>query len=331
MKLCTYIGDMVRLFIIPALIIVGSLLYTSSLASAQVGGLDTGGNFRVSPTYPQPNSELTISLEIYSLSLDGASIRWSVDGVALSDSDNARTMTLTTGPFGTSQSVRATITPQNGGTVIVQETIAPSQIDMIVEADTRVPSFYKGRALPASDEPVSITAIPHIPGYINTSGLMYKWTLGSTVLFGGPVRGKTTASFTMPKRQSTLFLEITNANGTVLGGEAISLKPATPELYFYEHNPLRGITERALSDTLTLVDTETTVRAEPYFVAQNIFDVGPIAGWTIDGQNANYGEDVRTLTLRSEGGSGEARVGFSLTHPQLYLQSVQRNFLIHFE
>ena len=323
--------DVYRSFLTSCVLLFSAILLSLPLLTFAQVGIDTGGYLQLSPTYPKPNEEVAVSLELYSVSLHGASIRWSINGVSISDADNARSIVFTTGPFGTKHTVRATVTPQNGGPITVQTTVIPSQIDLIVEADTRTPSFYKGRALPASDEPVTVTAITHIPGYTNTSGLMYKWTLGNTVLFGGAVRGKSTATFTMPKRQSLLILEVIDANGSVLGGEAVDLQPTTPELYFYEDNPLRGIAERAIGNTLTIIDTETTVRAEPYFVAKDIFDVQPITKWTIDGQSANYGEDIRTLTLRSEGGGGEARIGFSLVHPQSFLQTVEDTFTIHFE
>jgi len=305
--------------------------FLPSIAFSQSFGIDNGGYLKLTPTYPIPNSTVEVSLELYSVNTSGASIRWFIDGVENTTVQNNRQIQLPTGSFGSKTRIQAVVTPQNGSPVTVENTLMPSEIDLIVEGNTLTPAFYKGRALPAGDEIVAVIAIPHIPGYTNSSSLTYTWTLGNTVLFGGPVAGKMRAEFTMPKSQKYLSVTVANSQGTILGGNTILLKPVRPELYFYEDNPLRGLNERALVGTFSLLGDEATVRAEPYFTSKNIFTANSEARWTVNGRLADYGDDVRTITLRKEGGSGEARVDFSLMSRESFLQSVTESFSIRFE
>ena len=255
---------------------------------------------------------MRVGLELYSVSTGGASIRWYVNGTERTDATNARELEVETGAFGSELRLRAVVTPPGGASVSVERTMRPSELDLVVEGDTLIPLFYQGRALPAGGEAVAVTAIPHIAGYSNSSALSYTWTLGSTVLFNGPVKGKTRAVFTMPKTRTYLSVEVTDAEGEVLAGNTIALTSVRPELYFYEENPLRGLGERAFGEMFTLLGDETTVRAAPYFISKDIWVSNPVARWTINGGNANSGDDIRTLTLRSEGSGGEARIGFEL-------------------
>jgi len=291
----------------------------------------TDATLSTDPAYPAPNSTITVHLEAYSVNLNGAQIQWFINGAEDASAANARSVSIETGESGSETRVRAVVTTGGVGTFAVEKAISPSAIDLIVEPNTRTPSFYKGRTLPAADEAVTVTAIPHVAGDPSANSLVYTWTLGDTVLEGGAVQGLSRVTFTMPRRDEYLYVEVSNSSGRVLGGNAILLSAASPELYFYEDNPLRGIRENAIGSELILSDSETTVRAEPYYVSKDIFLLSRETGWTIDSTAANHGDDIRTLTLRSTGGSGTARIGFGLINPRALLQTISKTFTIYFE
>lgn len=283
------------------------------------------------PSHPSPGEQVRVFVEAYSVDVSGADIRWYVDGVENVNARGARSITLQLGPLGRAVPVRTDVAVPGSGTFTLQRTVVPTAIDLIVEADTYTPPFYKGRSLPAPDEPVTAVVIPYVGANTNAGALVYTWRLGGTVLFGGPVLGKTHARFTMPKRQSILSVQVATQNGTPVGEQAVVLKSASPEMYFYEDNPLRGLNFRTIGEQLTLVEEETTVRAEPYFVARDIFARSPDLQWTIGGQTAASGERSNALTLARNGTRGEARVEFSLTNRQSLLQTVHDSFTVFFE
>ena len=214
------------------------------------------------------------------------------------------------------------------GIVTAQESI---QVDLIMEADSRTPSFYAGRALPVANQQLQITAIPHSSSGMSPGGFTYRWKLNNTILFGGPVAKLSQIIIVVPDRPSILGVTVYGTNGSEVGSAYVEIQPAQPELYFYEDNPLRSMSRTAINGTHILVGDETTVRAEPYFTASNISSNAITLKWTLDGQVIqNFGSDMQALTLRGTGGGGKARVGFELRNTTS-LQFLQDFFTIQFE
>lgn len=291
-----------------------------------------GVSLGVTPRTPAPFSEVTVSLEAYSTNTTGASIRWYANGSELTAFQNERSATLTVGALGQSVAVRAAVTLPDGSSFSASQTITPATIDLIIEADSLTPSFYDGRALPVGGEPVSITAIPHFGGSLGPASYSYLWRLDQTVLFGGAVKGKFRIDTTMPLYGGTLSVVVYNSTGSELGSTAFNLVPHEPELYFYEENPLRGLSTKAVLGTHVLLGEESTFRAEPYFVGSGFFASNPILDWSIDGRDAiSNDSDPATITLRKEGGSGTAAVRFSFIHGSSILQQAARSFSLYFE
>lgn len=305
-------------------------LFTTTYA--EVSDLTGVTSLEISPEIPTPGSTVDVTLSAYTMNLNGASITWAVNGVAVPERANERTLQLKIGTLGTNYAVKAVITPAGGAPVSVSRTLTASDLDLIVESNTTVPSFYKGRALPMGDELVRVTSILHTGKAVNVSALTYTWRLGNTVLFEGPVRGRDSVVFTMPKSATNLSVDIADATGNIVMRKAVRLTPAKPELHFYEDNPLRGLSLNAIRDSLTLVGSETTVRAEPYFVSADILDKEPRLTWTIDGKTiTNKNPDPLTITLRATEGAGAAKIGFELINTTSFLQFVQGAFTINFQ
>lgn len=303
-----------------------------SIAHAEVSDLTGVTSLEISPDIPTPGNSVQVTLSAYTLNLNGASISWAVNGVSVPEYANERTMPLAIGALGSTYLVKAVITPAGGAPVTVNRTLTASDLDLIVESNTTVPSFYKGRALPIGDELTRVTSILHTGKALDVSTLTYTWRLGSTVLFEGPVRGRDSVVFTMPKSATNLSVDIADATGNIIMRKAVRLTPATPELHFYEDNPLRGLSLNAINETLTLVGSETTVRAEPYFVSADILDKQPRLTWTIGGRAiTNKNADPLTITLRATEGAGTAKVGFELINTSSFLQFVQDAFTINFQ
>ena len=109
------------------------------------------------------------------------------------------------------------------------------------------------------------------------------------------------------------------------------ITPTEPKNLFYEDNPLHGLAQNALPAEFTLLEDEISVRAEPYFVSQDIF-TNATYDWTIGGVAvANPNADPQVLTLRKTGGAGSALVGFSIRNLSSLLQAASSAFTVYFE
>ncbi len=235
-----------------------------SLAHAQVKTDLAGSEVTIDlePSYPEPLETFTASLNDYSFTSEVTSITWKVDGVVVGNSKNQREITATTKEAGVKTQVEASITVAGGGTQVVKKVITPLYLDVVVEAQTKTPVFYQGRALPSIGSTVNLTALLSGNNAL-PSAQMYTWSLNNQVIEGGSVRGKNTVSIKTPIGQTFLVtLEISSLDGTLLTRRTIQLPAVTPTISFYETSTLYGIKNKAIS-SLNLTGNSATIKAVP--------------------------------------------------------------------
>ena len=282
------------------------------------------------PDYPEPFEEVTANLDAYSVSLLGATIAWYVDGAEDTECKNSHTCSVTTGERGSSLNITALITLANGQTKSAQHTITPARVDVIIEADTKTPLFYRGRALPSSGSTIRAIALP----FTNTpsSRLTYTWALDGRVLFGGPVMGKDVAEFAIPFNGSgVISVAVADTSGKTFTKKSVEVRTVEPLLRFYEENPLRGLSRVALPGTYQLIGDEMTVRAEPYYMNADLSPTHTQTEWEINGTEVeNPNNDPQTITLRSGGGTGSFDVSLQVRNLNELLQEAAGSFTVRF-
>lgn len=304
----------------------GIFLYFTDTPSAhaQLSPFSSGLQLSTDPEFPEPNSTVGVYLDDYSLDTLGATIQWFVDGVEKVDSRNSRSIQIQTGTLGKKQAVRVMLSRSNAPALSQSITIIPTLIDIIIEADTYIPSFYKGRALPSSQAPVRVIAVVHdIPGS-NKNEYSYKWSEDASVLLGGPVKGRNVLVYQMPQfADSELTVEVFNADGASVGRKRIPFEPVEPQLHFYESNSLRGLGERAVSSPFTLIANETVLYGEPYFFNTRLKDPKTLYTWELDGNEIAHDPIVpNAITLKKDGDAGEGTVSLQVVFDTVFPQYV---------
>ena len=310
-----------------------SVVYVVPLITHAQEGLPAGSSVSLTldPLFPEPGSAVTVALDAYSIDTSGATITWYVDGAEVPSFRNARSIILTVGAIGDTTNVSAVVKSPSLPEFTVRKTIAPSAVDLIVEASTYVPAFYKGRALPSGESPAHIVAIPHIAGVTDPSSLTYRWEYSGSVLLGGPIRGKQSVDVIVSKYTGGyVIVTVMNGKGESVARKSIRLEAMEPELHFYEENPLRGLSERAIVNSFILVGDETLIHGEPYFMNTKLTDGGTNFEWTINGNPAQNQADPHTITLQRTGGAGHASIGLRAITTTRIPQYVQGNFTISF-
>ena len=267
-------------------------------ASAQMGIGAEGFSLDVRPSLPEPHMPVTISLNDYSVNAISAEVFWSVNGRLQEDSKNARSITLETGDLGEKNTVEVTLRRGDGTELRASTVIEPTVVDLVLEADTYVPSFYQGRALPGRTSMLHATAVVHDSTGLLDTAYTYRWTLGQEVLFGGAVKGKNTVSFAMPLYSKTLTVEVIGPEGKVIARKSMTPTGVQPELYFYEWSPLRGLYQDAISGAFPLIGEENTIYGEPYFVNTSPTSANANVAWNIGGQVVSSDpESARAITV----------------------------------
>lgn len=280
--------------------------------STSIAGADI--SLETIPQYPEPESDIFISLNDYNLNSVGSTIQWYINDKELTQSKNERSIRVHTGKMGETQEVKVVLSRTRAPVLTKTLHITPNIVDIILEAKTYVPPFYKGRALPSSESLIRAIALVH-----NTSGgikttYTYKWSLDDTVLFGGPMKGKYILEQPVPLfGGSELTVEVFDANNVPVGKKSIGIEPVEPELYFYEYTPLRGLSERAATNPLTLISEETIIFGEPYYMNTRMSDTNANFTWHVDGKEVSHDSSApNMLTVRRNGSSGQSSLSLDI-------------------
>lgn len=307
-------------------------LYSATFSSAQGQSIPEQISLVSKPKFPKPNSVAEISLNAYTLNTTGSTIRWYVNDTEQISSRNERTISVDIGDLGKKVQVEARISLMNGSAYSVVKTIIPINIDVIIEANTSVPVFYRGRSLPSQGAPIRVVAIPHTGDTNNTALLTYKWTLNDKVLLGGPVVGKQSIDITMPTfKNARLTVEVTDPNNKLIGEETTILSASEPELHFYEYNPLLGLSRKSVKSPLVLLGEEATIRAEPFFMGKTDNDT-ILYEWELNSQKVeNKDSDSHMITLRPTGGGGAAHIHLRVANTIELFQNTENSFQLQFQ
>ncbi|MFZ2253153.1 MAG: hypothetical protein WAW13_03200 [Minisyncoccia bacterium] len=303
------------------------------LHAQTIPGQSTGLTLVAEPSYPAPHTETIISIDDYSINTVGSTISWFINNVEQTKNINERSIKITTGDLGKSTNVRVALSRAGGSVLTTSLSLTPSQVDIILESDTYIPQFYKGRALPTRDSMMRATAVVHDGKATPDSSYVYQWSLDSTVLMGGQTKGKRTIDIQMPHYDNLdLFVEVYTSTGELIGRGAVLLLAVEPELHFYENSPLRGLSERELSSPFRLIGEEATIYGEPYFIDSPMRENDATFTWMIDYEPVPHDSSLpNALTLRKVGGAGKAEIDFSVVTRGGIPQFVQKAFQLIFD
>ncbi|MBY0309712.1 hypothetical protein K2Q16_01015 [Patescibacteria group bacterium] len=316
---------------IVALVLFFLSFFTAPVAYAQVSATPFLNQLQIvtDPLYPSPQSEIGVNLNDYGLAGAGGTIEWVVDGVRRSDLHNKRSFTITTGATGVPMVLEAMITPANGPRMTARNTISPTYLDLIIEAQTRVPGFYLGRALPSIGSAVNVTALINGTA-VSPRDLLFRWQMNETALLGGPVQGQNQVTFTMPQGGATLGVVVERVGGGVIASKNIFLQNAEQTVRFYEVNSLYGMAKRS-AERLSLIGNSTTVRAEPFHLDIRTYNNPDIATWSSSAITLSQGTNPYEATIvRQAGLTGVGAVGFHVRNENQILQGSQASLQVSY-
>lgn len=280
-----------------------------------VGGLFTSTSLIASPAYPEPYQTFSVELSAPGTDAAGALITWLVDGKEITEAKNSRKHTFTAPGLGESMTITVRLNKQNGTTESKSITITPVQLDIVIEGNTHVPAFYKGRAVPSIGTEAFASVITHTGKPLDLSNLTYQWKLNNQTLNGGPIRGLMNVAFTMPENRES-YLGVTVSRGAeVIAEKTLPIRPAETQVLFYEDNPLRGVTGKAFTPRTSFAGNQVTVRAEPYYARPlQTANERYMIGWTLNGRpvQADTLVEPNSITLRGSGSQSTAALSFRI-------------------
>lgn len=199
--------------------------------------------------------------------------------------------------------------------------LANIDIDLLIEADTYVPSFYKGRAEPTAGSSMRLAAIPSDYGPVTK----YLWNVNGNLLNVSDQ----TITITVPSNVNEMIVTVSaiDQNGNSIGKTTEYIPVSLPSVSFYEVNPLRGASSIAIAQRLNLIGEEVSVRAEPYFLNnQSLSELS--AKWNTGDLKNVQSENWNTVSILKEDGASNTRVVLQLTNFNNLSENMSSSFIL---
>jgi hypothetical protein len=312
---------------------VFTLFLFASPALAQFSSnsfLEQDYGIQLQPEFPRPGEQVTATFVDYRGGSTGANITWVFAGGVIPEAENQRNVIVTAGKAGETQVVEVILTKVGGNKEVLTKTIKPIYLDIIIEPQTRTPSFYLGRSLPSIGSIVNVTALVTDKNLRNPD-LIYTWRLGQQVLEGGAVRGRNQVSYTTPMGgNEVLTLQVSELNGTVLARRSIFAPSVEPIIRFYTTSPLFGVSNRA-AVSIPLISNSITVQAEPFYLDSRVYNNPAITEWKIGNTRVNNpSSNPYEITLERSGAEGSIDLDFHVRDTTQVLQGAKGTTRINF-
>jgi hypothetical protein len=291
------------------------------------------------PTHPGPREQVTVRIESFHTNLNAAQIGWFLNGRLQKSGIGDKSFTFTTGSLGETSRITVVINTIEGNIFERDIFINPSEMDIIWEAETYTPPFYRGKALNTHESDIRLTAMPVIlsnGSRINPENLIYKWTIDGRVLNEQSGYGKN--SITIENRTISrnirVIAEATTLDGQTTVRERVDLSPVNPQVHLYNEHPRYGtIFERILAGEYLMSEPEMTIRGIPFFFSKNSMGSGDVAfSWRMNNLVTGASEGNQTfLTVRREDGTrGLSNISLRARNHGKTSQQAQNNFNLRF-
>lgn len=292
---------------------------------------------KYAPQYPRAGQSVRVSVESFSIDLERSQISWFLNGQPHTTGRGLKSIDVTAPADNSSLSVTAQATPDGGATISRSVVIRTGSVDMLWEAYSYTPPFYKGKGLVSHETLIKVVAMPELRNssgvLLNRDNLVYKWSKGGTVLGSLSGVGKQELIFRMPKlsETETIDVEVSSSDGTIKSKGRITYRSRDGEALLYKKDPLLGIDfSRTLSGDVALAGNEINIVAYPYFFSQeNLVGSKLKYNWTINRFGTNVITNEIVLSPR-EGAVGASLVAFRVDNLKEILQSASKSIGITF-
>ena len=292
----------------------------------------------VLPENPKPKSSISIRLDSSLVDLPSSTISWYVNNKKISEGKDLRTFNFSLPESGTTK-VEARINSSDYGLIVKNFSFAPNLVEIIFEANSYTPPFYKGRALVPPEGVVTLLAMPDFKtssGNISSKNLVFTWTNDGTVQGDKSGLGKNTYTFNNGRlSEDAPFIEVsvTSPQNNLTGYANFRIGSVEPEIVFYEDNPLLGVTlNKAIQNTFFLNKQEVTIIAYPYyFGGKNKDSVNLQYSWLINSLPVSPTGSAKTnLTVRKPDGTGSSSISLGIDNLRRIFQTAKTGIIVQY-
>ncbi len=300
-----------------------------SIAHAQTVGVnELDINLELDPQNPGPNQSVTASLVSYVVNLNNYQISWFVNRSLIQTNVGLTDFTFTTADAGSSTQIEAQIIVE-GQTISKIIQITPTTVDLLWEANTYVPPFYRGKKLATRQSDITVTAIPQFknPTVDSIRTAVYYWDRNfepqptssgyakqSFTLQNSPIQPIENIDVTVKNRTET---EVAAKNEEITFGD--------PSIVFYEKLDSRRQERKGSFTGFRINANRFNLVAIPYYFAfDRLADVR--FNWQADEQSLTVNnEDPSEILFELPDKGRQTSISLSIESVPKLLQTASRN------
>ncbi len=293
----------------------------------------------VYPESPMPNDTVTITARTFGIDTNTNTYTWIVNGREVLRGVGQNRFAFTVGITGTVTNVKLYIDPVDGKRIERDFTYTPLDVDILWQANTYTPPFYKGKALYTPESEVTFTSLPNIVvngARINPSDVVYRWKVGYKLQDEQSGFGKNSFTYkgTIILREDLIQSEVYSArNPTVKGINGYTLNHVNPQILTYEDHPLLGVLfNRNISGEYYLNQQEVKLATFPLFFSAENKNSAVTYKWDLnDGQIDIPQNQNSAVFRRNNNTAGASFVGLTVGNPSHILQRAQAGISVIYE
>lgn len=305
------------------------ILFIFIFLSAISADAQSSLTIKSTPSNPSPLQKVQLSLSGGDLNLDSANITWSTNNRTIDGGIGKKSIEITAPESGVQGIVIANVQTNNGSNISTSISLTPGSIDLLWESiDSYVPPFYKGKALPATNSNIKITAIPTngIPNSLN-----YTWTKDTTVLgsLSGP--NKNTIIVKNSEFSNTENIGVVGSTNSFNGSASISIPMNPTSVVLYRK--IDGFIDyaNAYIESFSTNNPGVIFKVEPFFFSLNNKTINELVYSIKNGENdITNTRNPSEINLSAPSQKGQFLIPIKITHPDFLYQQTLRNILINF-
>jgi len=293
---------------------------------------------KLSPEIPSPREMVTATAISGDYSdLKKEMIVWHINDVERKRGLGETTFQFQAPPAGVPMEIFVTIEKPNRS-IANFVNLQTATVDLIYEANTYTPPFYKGTSIFTPQSTITVYALTDLlenGAKINKKDIVYRWYKNEMYLSSMSGAGKDSAVFysEILTRPFNVRVVAESVNSDLKAEKSIYVKPKSPQVVLYENNPLFGnIFEKALTGTFNFDREAVGITAVPYYFNIDEINSGNLKySWYENGKRIDdetFGGYINYLNPNREK-SGFSKLGVKVEHNDSYLQYGENFFNVN--
>jgi len=310
------------------LALVCASFFVGTIAHAQTVDITPNDiDLETNPEVPEPNQQVTATLTSYVINLNNYQISWFVDRTLQRTDVGIKSFTFTTGNQGTTTQLEAQINI-DGQIVSKVLQISPTNVDILWEANTYVPPFYKGKKLASREAQITVTAIPQFsnPTQDSIRTGVYYWNRNFNPITDMSGYGKQSFTFDNSpiKSTETISVIVKNRTETEVAQRDIDLPFRDPFFVYYPKNGSRVKWTNGSRGGFVSDEQLFELVVSPYYLLVDNINNVPFSWSTSTGSQLSILNPLRPneMNFQIEGQRGASvRINTTTEHTQKLLQT----------